>query len=156
MIAFKDYVINEYKVENCASTSFKFSHSLKPSIDKKTNKAMNTHTVNVEVKLFDKDLNLLHKDSLRFTNNVLNKKKAESLVNISPIELENRFNAARREIVCEIQKEYLEKRNDIENKISSLMMYENVGVKDNDIISSAYKGELVQMKDANNKQVFDM
>ena len=156
MIAFKDYVINEYKVENCASTSFKFSHSLKPSIDKKTNKAMNTHTVNVEVKLFDKDLNLLHKDSLRFVNNVLNKKKAESLVNISPIELENRFNAARREIVCEIQKEYLEKRNDIENKISSLMMYENVGVKDNDIISSAYKGELVQMKDANNKQVFDM
>jgi hypothetical protein len=156
MIAFKDYVINEYKVENCASTSFKFSHSLKPSIDKKTNKAMNTHTVNVEVKLFDKDLNLLHKDSLRFTNNVLNKKKAESLVNISPIELENRFNAARREIVCEIQKEYLEKRNDIENKINSLMMYENVGVKDNDIISSAYKGELVQMKDANNKQVFDM
>lgn len=156
MIAFKDYVINEYKAENCASTSFKFSHSLKPSIDKKTNKAMNTHTVNVEVKLFDKDLNLLHKDSLRFTNNVLNKKKAESLVNISPIELENRFNAARREIVCEIQKEYLEKRNDIENKISSLMMYENVGVKDNDIISSAYKGELVQMKDANNKQVFDM
>ena len=118
MIAFKDYVINEYKVENCASTSFKFSHSLKPSIDKKTNKAMNTHTVNVEVKLFDKDLNLLHKDSLRFTNNVLNKKKAESLVNISPIELENRFNAARREIVCEIQKEYLEKRNDIENKIN--------------------------------------
>jgi hypothetical protein len=117
---------------------------------------MNTHTVNVEVKLFDKDLNLLHKDSLRFTNNVLNKKKAESLVNISPIELENRFNAARREIVCEIQKEYLEKRNDIENKINSLMMYENVGVKDNDIISSAYKGELVQMKDANNKQVFDM
>ena len=156
MIAFKDYVINEYKVENCASTSFKFSHSLKPSIDKKTNKAMNTHTVNVEVKLFDKDLNLLHKDSLRFVNNVLNKKKAESLVNISPIELENRFNAARREIVCEIQKEYLEKRNDIENKINSLMMYENVGVKDNDIISSAYKGELVQMKDANNKQVFDM
>ena len=156
MIAFKDYVINEYKVENCASTSFKFTHSLKPSIDKKTNKAMNTHTVNVEVKLFDKDLNLLHKDSLRFVNNVLNKKKAESLVNISPIELENRFNAARREIVCEIQKEYLEKRNDIENKISSLMMYENVGVKDNDIISSAYKGELVQMKDANNKQVFDM
>ena len=156
MIAFKDYVINEYKVENCASTSFKFSHSLKPSIDKKTTKAMNTHTVNVEVKLFDKDLNLLHKDSLRFVNNVLNKKKAESLVNISPIELENRFNAARREIVCEIQKEYLEKRNDIENKINSLMMYENVGVKDNDIISSAYKGELVQMKDANNKQVFDM
>ena len=47
-------------------------------------------------------------------------------------------------------------RRDIENKIDSLMLYENVGVKDHDVISSAYKGELVQMKDANNKQIFDM
>ena len=52
MIAFKDYVINEYKAENCASTSFKFSHSLKPSIDKKTNKAKNSSKV------------LMHKASL--------------------------------------------------------------------------------------------
>ena len=156
MLAFKDYVVNEYKVENHASTSFKFSHSLKSSIDKKTNKIMNNHTINVDIKLFDKDLNLLKSDSLKFVNNVLNKKKAESLVNISPDELENRFNAARREIVSEIQTEYLKKKRDIENKIDSLMLYENVGVKDHDIISSEYKGELIQMKNANNKQIFDM
>ena len=156
MLAFKDYLMNEYKIENHASTSFKFSHSMKTTIDKKTNKVMNTHTVNVDVKLFDKDLILLKSDSLKFVNNVLNKKKAESLVNISPDELENRFNAARRAIVSEIQSEYMKKKRDIENKIDSLMLYENVGVKDHDVISSAYKGELVQMKDANNKQVFDM
>ena len=156
MLAFKDYVVNEYKVENHTSSSFKFSHSLKTSIDKKTNKIMNNHTINVDIKLFDKDLNLLKSDSLKFVNNVLNKKKAESLVNISPDELENRFNAARREIVCEIQTEYLKKKRDIENKIDSLMLYENVGVKDHDVISSEYKGELIQMKNANNKQIFDM
>ena len=156
MLAFKDYVVNEYKVENHVSTSFRFSHSLKSSIDKKTNKIMNNHTINVDIKLFDKDLNLLKSDSLKFVNNVLNKKKAESLVNISPDELENRFNAARREIVSEIQTEYLKKKRDIENKIDSLMLYENVGVKDHDIISSEYKGELIQMKNANNKQIFDM
>ena len=117
---------------------------------------MNLHTVNVDVKLFDKDLNLLKSDSLKFVNNVLNKKKAESLVNISPDELENRFNAARRAIVSEIQSEYMKKKRDIENKIDSLMMYENVGVKDHDVISSEYKGELIQMKNANNKQIFDM
>ena len=156
MLAFKNYVINEYKIENIASVSFKFTHSLTTSIDKKTNEVMNKHTINVAIKLFDKDLNLLHSDSLKFVNNVLNKKKADSLVNISPKELENRFNEARREIVAEIQKEYLEKRKDIDEKINSLMTYENITVKDHDIIQSAYKGELVQKADGESKQKFDM
>ena len=124
MLAFKHYVINEYKIEDIASVSFKFSHSLTTSIDKKTNEVMNKHAINVAVKFFDKDLHLLHSDTLKFVNNVLNKKKADSLVNISPKELENRFNEARREIVAEIQKEYLEKRNDIDEKINSLTLIE--------------------------------
>ena len=156
MLAFKNYVINEYKIENIASVSFKFSHSLTTSVDKKTNEVMNKHAINVAVKLFDKDLHLLHSDTLKFVNNVLNKKKADSLVNISPKELENRFNEARREIVAEIQKEYLEKRKDIDEKINSLMTYENITVKDHDIIKSAYKGELIQSANGESKQKFDM
>jgi hypothetical protein len=156
MLAFKNYVINEYKIENIASVSFKFSHSLTTSIDKKTNEVMNKHAINVAVKFFDKDLHLLHGDTLKFVNNVLNKKKADSLVNISPKELENRFNEARREIVAEIQKDYLEKRKDIDEKINSLMTYENITVKDHDIIKSAYKGELIQKADGESKQKFDM
>ena len=66
MLAFKNYVINEYKIENIASVSFKFSHSLTTSVDKKTNEVMNKHAINVAVKLFDKDLHLLHSDSLKF------------------------------------------------------------------------------------------
>ena len=122
----------------------------------KTNEVMNKHAINVAVKFFDKDLHLLHGDTLKFVNNVLNKKKADSLVNISPKELENRFNEARREIVAEIQKEYLEKRNDIDEKINSLMTYENITVKDHDIIKSAYKGELIQSANGESKQKFDM
>jgi hypothetical protein len=156
MLAFKNYAINEYKIENIASVSFKFTHSLTTSLDKKTNELMNKHAINVAIKLFDKDLNLLHNDTLKFVNNVLNKKKADSLVNISPKELENRFNEARREIVAEIQKDYLEKRHDIDEKINSLMTYENITVKDHDIIKSAYKGELIQNANGENKQKFDM
>ena len=61
MLAFKNYAINEYKIENIASVSFKFTHSLTTSLDKKTNELMNKHAINVAIKLFDKDLNLLHK-----------------------------------------------------------------------------------------------
>ena len=163
MLAFKNYVINEYKIENVASVSFKFTHSLTASIDKKTNQLMNKHSINVAVKFYDKDLKLLHSDTLKFVNNVLNKKKADSLVNISPKELENRFNEARREIVAEIQKEYLERRRDIDEKINSLMTYENITINDHDIIKSAYKGELTQFSEHSiqtnqetQKQKFDM
>ena len=71
MLAFKNYAINEYKIENIASVSFKFTHSLTTSLDKKTNEVMNKHAINVAIKLFDKDLNLLEienfvKDKYKF------------------------------------------------------------------------------------------
>ena len=154
--AFKDYAMSEYVVDNVTSTSFKFTHTLKVTFDKKSGKALNSHTVNVAIRLYDRDLRLLHSDTLKFVNNVLDKKKADALVNISPKELENRFNAARRDIITEIHREYLERKQEINDKIDSLMMYENVGVKDHDVIQSAYKGELVQISSENVKQKFDM
>ena len=156
MQAFKDYAVSEYRIENVASISFKFNQSLKVTIDKKSGKALNNHTVNVAIKFFDRDLNLLHSDTLKFVNNVLDKKKADSLVNISPKELENRFNSARRDIVAEIHKEYQTKRREIDDKITSLMMYENVAINNHDVIPSAYKGELVQISSEGVKQTFDM
>ena len=51
---------------------------------------------------------------------MLNKKDAEKLVHISPKELENRFNLARREVVGENMTEYL-KRNFINFKINEVL-----------------------------------
>lgn len=148
---FKDYLVSEYKVEGATSILLKFTHSLSVKIDKKTMKPLNTHTINCTVQFYDKDLNLLHKASIKFINNVLNKNDAKKLINISPKELENRFNSARREIVAEIQKDYIEKRNDIDEKIYALSMYECVDVN---IIPDEFKGELIQI--AKDKPSFDM
>ena len=151
---FKDYVVSEYKVEGTTSILFKFAHSLSVKLDKKTKKPLNNHTINCTVQFYDKDLNLLHKASIKFINNVLNKNDAKKLINISPKELENRFNAARREIVSEIQKDYIEKRNDIDQKIYALSLYESVNV---DVIPDEFKGELIQMNtNTNTKPSFDM
>jgi hypothetical protein len=156
MNAFKDYVISEFKIDGTTSISFKFSHVLTTKIDKATKKIMNNHTINVVAQFYDKDLNLLRKETLKFVNNVLTKKDAERLVNIAPKELENRFNFARRDIVGEIKDDYLSKMRDINDKIEALNMYENV--RGNETIPSEFKGELVQFKDSNQttKPKFDM
>ena len=164
MQSFKDYVVSEFKIEGTTSISFKFTHSLSAKIDKKTNKMLNNHTINIVVQFFDKDLNSLYRTSFRFVNNVLNKKQAKSLVNISPKELENRFNVARREIVSEIQNDYIQRRNEIDDKINSLLLYENVeqshegttfrGSESHSIIPSEFKGEVIQFTET--KPKFDM
>ena len=156
MESFKEYVISEYRVENYTSVSFKFTHTATLTVDKKTEAHMYKHTINVAIKFYDKDMALLDTHTLKFVNNELNKKQAGSLVNIAPKELENRFNAARRDIVREIQNEYLAKRRDIEDKIDTLRWYENVNVADRSVIPSEFKGVKVQAKDSVDKKVFDM
>ena len=80
------------------------------------------------------------------------------MVKIAPKELENRFNFARRAIVSIIQDEYIEKINDINDKLNALRLYENVEVNSNNVIPSEFKGELVQINNESNsdKQKFDM
>ena len=154
MESFKDYIVSEFNVDGTTSILFKFSHSLSVKIDKKTKKSLNNHTINVAVQFYDRNLTLLRRETLKFVNNVLNKKDAERLVNIAPKELENRFNFARRAIVSIIQDEYIEKINDINDKLNALNSYENVEKGNNDVISSEFKGELIQIN--NDKQKFDM
>ena len=158
MESFKDYVVSEFNVDGTTSILFKFSHSLSVKIDKKTKNPLNNHTINVIVQFYDRNLTLLRRETLKFVNNVLNKKDAERLVKIAPKELENRFNFARRAIVSIIQDEYIEKINDINDKLNALRLYENVEVNSNNVIPSEFKGELVQINNESNsdKQKFDM
>ena len=142
MQSFKEYVVDEFKVDGTTSISFKFTHTLAVKLDKKSKRPLNNHVVNVVVQFYDRDLNLLRKETLKFINNVLNKKDSERLVNIAPKELENRFNVARRDIVNDIKQDYLQKLNNINDKIGALDMYEpNVS----SIIPTEFKGELIQM-----------
>ena len=158
MESFKDYIVSEFNVDGTTSILFKFSHSLSVKIDKKTKNPLNNHTINVVVQFYDRNLTLLRRETLKFVNNVLNKKDAERLVKIAPKELENRFNFARRAIVSIIQDEYIEKINDINDKLNALRLYENVEVNSNNVIPSEFKGELVQINNESNsdKQKFDM
>ena len=150
---FKDYLLNEFKIDGVTSVLIKPTHSLNVKIDKQSKKMLNNHTISVSINLYDKDLHLLKKDNIKFVNNELTKKDADRLVNISPKELTNRFNFAKKDITKMIYNDLVEKMNAINDKINALNLYEDLKDK-NDAIPSEFKGELIQL--SKEKQKFDM
>ena len=150
---FKDYLLNEFKIDGVTSVLIKPTHSLNVKIDKQSKKMLNNHTISVSINLYDKDLHLLKKDIIKFVNNELIKKDADRLVNISPKELTNRFNFAKKDITKMIYDDLMKKMNSINDKINALNLYEDLKDK-NDAIPSEFKGELIQL--SKEKQKFDM
>ena len=152
---FKNYFIDEFQISNLASSEFKFSHSLKTVIDRKSKKAMNNHIITVSANFYDRNHNELKKGSIKFVNNEILKKEASKLVNISPDELTNRFNSAKREIVNIIYNELVDKMNSFNDKINDLSSYENVN--DNEVIKSEFKGVKVDLVGGEKKSIlYDM
>ena len=159
MEAFKQYIIDEFRsnAPGLAASEFKFSHSAKIKIDKKSSVSVVMNTIRVGVKLFDKDLNVLVSKSISFENNLLNKTSKKSLINIAPAELENRFNSALPEIAKVIMNDYIDDLEQAQTKIELLSRY--IG-PDVDLTPSEFKGERTQVIDINvetkNKTVYDM
>ena len=152
---FKNYFIDEFQISNLASSEFKFSHSLKTVMDRKSKKVMNNHVITINANFYDKEHNELRKGSIKFVNNEIPKKEASKLVNISPDELTNRFNSAKREIVSLIYEELVDKLNAINDKINDLSSYENVN--DNEVIKSEFKGVKVDLVGGEKKSIlYDM
>ena len=155
LISFEDYLIKEFQLENLSSTDIKYTHSLKINVDKKTKTKLNSHVISISATCYDKHHEELNRFSFKFVNNELPKTIKEKFVNISPDELTNLFNSAKREIVNKIASELTEKQNEITCKLNDLLLYEKV--KDNDIIKSEMKGELVQVTAESKKSNrFDM
>ena len=160
MDAFKDYLIAEYRdrAKEYVATEFKFTHANTIKLDKPSKRHIKVDVIKVSVKLFDKDLHLLHTGTITFENNIIPKSKADSLINISPKELENRFAAAKRDICKVIMDELSQKKSDILLKIDNL----NSFIGSSGIISTEFKGEVINVLEEKDepktkpKQSFEM
>ena len=158
MNLFKDYVIQEYKSKapGFAAVEFKFSHYNNNKIDKPSGKTIRNDLIKIGIKFVDKSMNILFTASITFENNVLPKRLHKSFINISPKELENRFNFARRQICSEIMSEYNSKLSELNNKINNLKQYCGIS---GSIIPPEFKGEvitIVETDENTKKQVFEM
>ncbi len=158
MNQFKDYLVQEYreKAKGFAAVETKFSHSFNVKTDAKSGVVRRNDLIKVSLKFVDKELNPLFSASIVFENSLIPKRLHKSFINISPKELENRFNVAKNEICREILKEYEEKKNEIEAKIKNLKTYNNVSIG---VIPSEFRGESINIIDSNEntkKEHFDM
>jgi len=146
MEEFKNYLAKESQSGDAPAIDLKFGHTLTVKADNKSQSFLNVHTVTVNIKFYDKHMKLLDSANYKFINNELAKSYEKKLVNISAPELNNKFMAARPEIIASLAKEYQEKLNNIKAKISSLNLY--AGKKNDSIaIDDQFKGELVQVSE---------
>ena len=158
MNQFKDYLIQEYKekAKGFVAVEIKFSHSFNIKNDSKSGIIRKNNIIKTSLKFVDKDLNPLFTTSVVFENNLIPKRLHKSFININYKELENRFNLAKNEICRQILNDYVEKKNDLDEKISNLKSYNNVSVG---VIPNEFKGEnisIIKQYEIQKKNNFDM
>jgi len=158
MEEFKNYLAKESQHGSAPAIDLSFGHSLTVKADKKSQSFLNVHTITANIKFYGKDMKLLDSANYKFVNNELAKSYEKKLVNISPKELNNKFMAARPEIIESILNRYQDKLKEVKAKIYALNLYTG---KQNDsvAIDDQFKGELVQMTDekpVKKKEKFEM
>ena len=134
---FEDYILDEYR-DACptfAAAAFKYFHHVKVKTPTKRQQAdgntrpIRIDSVRVSLKLVDSAMNGLLVKSISFENNSLTRACSNSLINISPDELENRFACALPTILSVIQHEYDDVTIEMQDKSTQLVKY----AKANDI-----------------------
>ena len=157
MEALKTYLVDEFKnrAKGYVAVEFKFSHNVNVRIDKKSKTPLKIDVIKVSLRFVDKAMNTLLSSNIVFENNAIPKNKEKQFINISPKELNNKFCFAKHEIIRTIMNEYISKRDELKAKIDSLKSYAG---NDNDIIDSKFKGQIVNIADADKpmKAKFDM
>ena len=151
MNAFEEYLLQEYRDSNVACTNFKYSHSAKQKLDKKSKVQLINNTINVKIVCYDEKHNLLSSHSEKFVDGEIQRTKQKPLVNIAPAELNNRFGAAKQQIANRIMSDYLVHLQEINEKIDSLRSYIHV----DGVIPTVFVNEPIIASDNGVKKNFE-
>ena len=140
--SFEEYLLKEYNVSGCVCVNIKYSHSSKQKIDKASKRPVINNIITVKMDCYDSKHNLLSTHSEKFVDGCIKRSKNNKLVNIAPAELNNRFAAIKQDIANKIMAEYLEKADEINEKINSLKAYIHVtGVIPNEFVNEPAIGD---------------
>ena len=145
---FEQYVISEFKVDNQAAVEIKYTHNIS------IKKAVINHMITMNLKFYDKNVKLLKTCTLKFLNNVIAPSYAKKLININPGELNNKFMAAKEDIIKVIHAEYEEKMHELVEKMNQLNQFS----KSQFSIEDKFRGELIKPleQEVKNKKKYDM
>ena len=160
MQEFESYIKSNWSVPNATACGITYTHTSKQSIDKKSKRALQNHSINMKIVWLDKDNSQLKTERLTFTNDTLSKIYEKRLLTINASEATNKFRAAKQEILLKLIRANQEKIDSIQEEIDSMRQYYG---NSTDIIPSSMKSyiEIVDNQHAQEqvqttKQTFDM
>ena len=157
---FESYIKSNWSVPNATACGITYTHTSKQSIDKKSKRALQNHSINMKIVWLDKDNSQLKTERLTFTNDTLSKIYEKRLLTINASEATNKFRAAKQEILLKLIRANQEKIDSIQEEIDSMRQYYG---NSTDIIQPSMKSyiEIVDNQHAQEqvqttKQTFDM
>ena len=124
MDEFVNYLLNEFNLPKevvCYKTEFNFSQ--KNRIDKKSHIPITHNVMGVKIDCFDKEHNKLATINERFVDDQIKRPKNKKLINISPDELNNKFNAAKGYICSRIMNSNAAKMDELKELMKELSTY---------------------------------
>jgi len=124
--SFEAYLLREYNDNNAVCVKFKYSHSIKTTVDKVSKTPLIHNIITVKIDSYDAHHKLIASHSEKFVDGEIKRTKANPLVNIAPAELNNKFAAAKAEIATLIMNEYDVKLDEVTTKINQLNAYVHV------------------------------
>jgi hypothetical protein len=144
---FESYLISNWPSDHVA-VDIKYSHMKKERFDKIKRIVLFDNIVTISLKYLDKDANVTDKHMVKMINDEISKPK--EMINISPDELNNKFCAARRDIIKDLIHQNEEKSDDIMKVIQSLSEY--LG-EENEVIPEQFKSRIMIEEHPHEKEV---
>ena len=138
MEAFESYLLSEYNLpSNVCCNAFKYTHTTKSKVDKLSKVPITNNIITIKIDSYDANHNLISSHSEKFIDGHITRTDKNKLTNISPAELNNKFGAAKSNIVQVINSDYNNKLKDIQDKINEINAY----CKSNGIIPNQFVNE---------------
>ena len=145
---FENYIMSEYELKN--PIKIKYTHNI--NVKSTKGKILENHIVTMILNYYN-DMDSC-KTYIRFINNSIDPRYKTKKIN--PGELNNKFMAAKNDIINIIKAEYEEKRNELDEKINQ----RNEFGKGQFGIEDQFRGELVKVRESSqspkNKKSYDM
>ena len=156
---FESYIKSNHVVPESTACGIQYTYSTRLTQDKKSQKMIINHIINMKLTWFDKDGKQLSTEKLTFQNDSLTKSSEKQCKTISPTEVTNKFRVAKQDIVRLLVRVRQSKIDTLQHDIN--LLYSYLG-SSTDIIPQQMKGTLqitdstIEQQPTTSKTTFDM
>ena len=156
---FESYIKSNYVVPSSTACGIHYTYSTRLTQDKKSQRTVINHVINMKLTWFNKDGKQLTVEKLTFQNDILTKSSEKQCKTISPTDVTNKFRLAKQDILRLLIRARQSKIDALQHDVNILSSY--LG-STTDIIPQQMKGTLqitdstIEQQPTTSKTTFDM